>query len=142
MNIGFTIKLDKFPIKKNSKAIFQNRTTGQRFIASNSKAQGLINKLNAAMLAEKLRHKIETIDYDVSIAFRFYYPTKVYFTKQGKRSSKVGDLTNLIEAPQDALQKVGIIRNDSLICSLNGSIRGLSQDDNHYLRIEIEKYED
>lgn len=131
------IELPKFPIKKNSKSIFRNRSTGRPFIASNSKAQNLMNILNAELLKAKMMNKCGLIDYDVNVSFQFYFPSKVYFTKQGKRSNKVGDLSNLIEAPQDALQKVGILQNDSLICSLDQSFRAAIDSDVHKLKIII-----
>lgn len=133
------IELDRFAIKKNSKKIFRNKWTSKPFIASNTKAQDLMAKLNAALLAEKLRHKdFKTIDFDVNISFQFYFPTKSYYTKLGKRSPKIGDLSNLIEAPQDALQKVGILQNDSLINGLDGSFRAAIPE-GHKLKIVITK---
>jgi Holliday junction resolvase RusA-like endonuclease len=131
------IELPKFPIKKNSKQIFRNKSTGRPFIASNSKAQALMNILNAELLKAKMMSKCGLIDYDVNVSFQFYFPAKFYYTKQNKRSSKVGDLSNLVEAPQDALQKVGILQNDSLICSLDGSFRAAIDSDVHKLKIII-----
>jgi Holliday junction resolvase RusA-like endonuclease len=132
------IELPKFPIKKNSKAIFRNRATGRPFIASNSKAQNLMNILNAELLKAKMMNKdFKTIDYDVNVSFQFYVPQKIYYTKQGKRSNKVGDLSNLVESPQDALQKVGILANDSLINGLDGSFRAAIDSDVHKLKIII-----
>ena len=131
------IELPKFPIKKNSKAIFRNRATGRPFIASNSKAQNLMNILNAELLKAKMMNKCGLIDYDVNVSFQFYFPAKVYWTKSGKRSPKVGDLSNLVESPQDALQKVGILQNDSLINGLDGSFRAAIDSDVHKLKIII-----
>lgn len=137
--IEIVIELEKFPIKKNNKAIFQNRATGQRFIASNSKAQSLMNKLNAELLKEKLKQGISTIDYDVNVAMQFFYPEKLFYTKQGKRNSKIADLSNLFEAVSDGLQKVGIIQNDSLICGFDNSRRFALKGDKHILKIIITK---
>lgn len=134
------IELDKFPIKKNNKAIFRNKSTGQPFISSNSKAKSLMNILNAKLLQEKIRAGIDTITCDVNVSMQFYYPQSVYYTKQGKRSNKVADLSNLFEAVSDGLQKVGIIQNDSLINGFDGSFRAAIQD-GHKLKIVITKKE-
>lgn len=133
------IEIPKHGVKKNGKAIFQNRSTGKRFIASNSKAQYLENYMNAQLLKEKLKARIDTIKCDVNVAMIFYYPRKVFFTKQEKRSNRVADLSNLYEMPQDALQKVGIIENDSQICSHDGSRRMFIEENKFYLKIEITK---
>lgn len=134
------IDLPKFPIKKNNKAIFRNRTTGRAFIASNTKAQALMNILNAKLLQEKLRSGIDTIDYDVNVSMQFYFPQSVYFNKQGKRSAKVPDLDNLFAAINDGLQKVGIIKNDSQINGFDNSFRAAIPE-GHKLKIVITKKE-
>jgi Holliday junction resolvase RusA-like endonuclease len=131
------IELPRFPIKKNSKAIFRNRATGRPFIASNSKAQNLMNILNAELLKAKMMNKCGLIDYDVNVAMEFYFPAKTYWTKQGKRSNKVGDISNLYQSIEDGLQKVGILANDSLICSHNGSFRAAIDSDVYKLKIII-----
>ena len=132
------IELPKFPIKKNSKQIFKNRATGNNFIGSNSKAQYLMNYLNAQLMKEKLKNRIDTIEDEINVEMVFGFPHSVYFTKQGKRSNKVGDLSNLFEAVSDGLQKVGIISNDANINGFNGSKR-IPVDDNYILKIVITK---
>lgn len=134
------IDLPKFPIKKNNKAIFRNKATGRSFIASNSKAQSLMNILNAKLLQEKLRAGIDTITCDVNVSYQFYFAESVYFNKQGKRSARVPDLDNLFGAVSDGLQKVGILQNDSLINGFDGSFRAAIPE-GHKLKIVITKYE-
>jgi Holliday junction resolvase RusA-like endonuclease len=136
------IELPKHAIKKNGKSIFQNKSTGQRFIASNSKSQHLMSVLNAQLLKEKLKQRIDTIECDVNVKFIFGIPSSVYFTKKQTRSSRVPDLSNMVEAPQDAMQKVGIITNDSNIYSLNGSCRVPIEGAVYKLFIEITKIEE
>lgn len=133
------IQVPKHSIKKNSKQIFQNKATGKRFIASNSKAQYLENYLTHQLLIQKLKQRLETIEFDLSASFKFYFPENVYLTKLGKRSHRVADLSNLLEAPQDALQKAKVILNDSLICELNDCKRLISGDSFFYLEIELKK---
>jgi Holliday junction resolvase RusA-like endonuclease len=134
------IDVEKHAIKKNSKSIWRNKYTGKPFIATNDKARALINKLEASLLTEKLKARLQTIDCDVNVAMVFYFPTKAYYTKEGKRSSKVADLSNLFEAVSDSLQKVGIMQNDSLICSFDGSGRAAIPE-GYKLKIVISKYE-
>ena len=133
------IEVTRHGVKKNGKQIFKNRATGQRFIASNSKSKHLENLLNAYLLREKLKARLDTIDCDINACMIFYYPESVYFTKAGKRSNKVADLSNLYESVQDAMQKVGIIRNDSLICGHDGSKRLPISDNKYFLKIELTK---
>jgi Holliday junction resolvase RusA-like endonuclease len=114
-----------------------NRATGKRFIASNSKAQNLMNVLHAELLKAKMMNKCGLIDFDVNVSFQFFYPTKYFYTKQGKRSNKVADMSNLYQSIEDGLQKVGILSNDSLICSHNGSFRAAIDSDVHKLKIII-----
>lgn len=136
------IELPKFPIKKNNKAIFRNKATGRSFIASNSKAQSLMNILNTKLLQEKLRAGIDTIECDVNVSMQFYYPSKIFFCKKTqKRSKKIADIGNLYQAVEDGLQKVGIILNDNLIESHDHSGRFPIDGDIHKLRIVITKKE-
>jgi hypothetical protein len=41
-----------------------------------------------------------------------------FFTKKGTINQRSGDLTNLIQGPEDALTKAGIIADDSLITEI------------------------
>jgi Holliday junction resolvase RusA-like endonuclease len=135
------IELPRFPIKKNSKAIFRNRATGRPFIASNSKAQNLMNILNAELLKAKMMNKCGLIDYDVNVQMVFAFPSRVFFNKAGKRSKKIADIGNLYQAVEDGLQRVGIISNDNIICSHNFSERVPTSGDNHILKIVITRKE-
>lgn len=51
----------------------------------------------------------------------FIFSRQEYFTKKMVRSKTLGDLSNLYEVVQDALEKAGIIENDRLIYSHDGS---------------------
>ena len=135
------IELPKFPIKKNSKQIFRNKSTGRPFIASNSKAQALMNTLNAELLKAKMMSSCGLIDYDVNVQMVFAFPKKYFFNAKGKRSKKIADIGNLYQAVEDGLQKVGIIQNDSLICSHNLSDRLPTLGDTHILKIVITRKE-
>lgn len=130
------VEVNKHGILKNSKRIMK-KWSGQRFIGKSEKAQYAQDYLNAVLMREKLKSKLDTIDFDVNVKFVFHYPKSVYFTKAGKRSNKVGDLSNLYELPQDCLQKVGILANDGLIVSHDGSRRVPAE--KYMLEIEITK---
>lgn len=132
------IEVSSHGILKNSKQILR-KFSGQRFIGTSSRAKHAQNYLNALLLREKLKARIDTIDFDVNVKFVFHYPKSVYFTKSGKRSNKVGDLSNLYELPQDCLQKVGILSSDSLIASHDGSHRAPVDGVKYMLEIEITK---
>lgn len=132
----------KFPvpyhgIKKNSKQIAYNRKTNKTFIRSSDKALFLQKWLIQKLTAEKLKKRIDTISQDISIKFIFYFPESIYYTKQGIRSKKVADISNLYQLPEDVLQKVGIIENDSQIESHDGSRRRPINDNTAWLEIEI-----
>ncbi len=131
------IQVPRHGIKKNSKRIFKNFKTGKPFITSSQDAKASELILTRKLTIEKIKNKIDTITQDINVAYTFFYPETVYYTKQGIRSKKVGDLSNLIETPSDALQKAKIIENDSIICSLDGSKRMPIKDNNHWLEIKI-----
>jgi Holliday junction resolvase RusA-like endonuclease len=127
----------KHAIKKNSKEIRYNARTGSRFIASNSKAKFLEEWLVTRFRVEKLKQRIDCIGCDVNVKMVFTYPKSVYFTKDGRRSNRVADLSNLYSAVEDALQKAGVIINDSFICAHDGSKRTHHDSKEYLLSVEI-----
>lgn len=126
-------------IKKNSKKIAFNRATGNRFITSSDRAKQAQNHLTSALQYEKKSKWLDTITCDVNARFTFYFPEAFYFTKKGERSKKLADLSNLYELPQDVMQDVGIIENDSLIESHDGSSRKPIKGHKFWLEIELSK---
>lgn len=135
------IELPAFPIKKNSKALYKNRRTGKMFIGTNKKALDLTDFLLRELIKAKHMAKLETIECDVNVSFQFFYPMRSFFTKKNIRNAKLADLSNLIQGPEDALQKAGILKNDNIICSLDNSGRFAIDSTNHKLRIVIAKKE-
>lgn len=133
------VEVNKHGVLKNSKRILKKWSSEQRFIGKSENAEYAQKYLNAVLMREKLKSRVDTIDFDVNVKFVFHYPTSVYFTKAGKRSNKVGDLSNLYELPQDCLQKVGILANDSLIVSHDGSRRAPIEGVKYMLEIEISR---
>jgi Holliday junction resolvase RusA-like endonuclease len=137
------IKINRHGIKKNSKQIFMNKKTGARFIASSNNAKVAENWLLARLQVEKLKQKIDLpIDCDINAKFVFYFPKSVYYTKKGLRSKTLSDLSNLYELPQDCLQKINIILNDTLICSHDGSRREPIEGSDYFLEITLSTLHD
>lgn len=111
---------------KNSRPIFINKATGSRFIGKSKLLKEYIENglffLNRQKITDtnspcivqnnpdwqgKPRYPI---DFDIQITFTFYCMDK-----------RKRDLVNLCQAPLDLLQKAGIISDDSIVKSLDGS---------------------
>lgn len=95
-------------VKKNGRPIFFDASTGSRRIGK---------RASLAAMEEEAYYQLREqwgnrprITYRVSIAFLFWLPTQ-----------QDADLSNLIELPQDALQAAGILQNDLLVASLDGT---------------------
>lgn len=131
------IKLTGHGIKKNSKRIFKNKKTGRHFITSSSNAAFLEKELTLELIKLKNKNNLKTITNLISVSFIFIFPASKFYTKRGIRSKNLADISNLYELPQDALQKSGIIENDSQIENHNESGRVVGCDNNYYLRIVI-----
>jgi Holliday junction resolvase RusA-like endonuclease len=131
------IKTQSHYIKKNNKQIRRNRRTGIAFIASSNTAQicelQLVRKL---ALLRSTHQSVFPLQIPVSIAFTFHYKKN----KNGKPTKKIADLSNLIQGPEDALQKAGIILNDKLIESYDGTRRRYDADEN-ILEITVSRFE-
>lgn len=112
------IKVERHFTKKNHRPIKRNMKTGKPFIGKSSGLIGAENYLTSAYRMSLLRHnKFTTIDGPIWCVFLFFFPHEEYFTKKGQVSQRLGDLSNLYELPQDALQKAGVIKDDKLICA-------------------------
>jgi Holliday junction resolvase RusA-like endonuclease len=97
--------------------------------------------MESKLAIEKLKQRIDDpIDCDIHAQFTFYFPESVYYTKKGDRSAKLPDLSNLYELPQDVMQDMGIIKNDTLICSHDGSRREAVEGSNYYLEIILRRF--
>jgi len=134
-----TIQVSRHSSKKNEKIARRNAKTNKLFIGKSSKAlhceQWLLHKL----MIERLKQRIDKIECDINAEFVFYFPKSVYYTKEGVRSRKLPDLSNLYELPQDCLQQTLIILNDTQIVSHNGSRRESSEASFYSLRIILSK---
>ena len=126
MKILFDCKLqvESHLILKNSKSIYFNKCTGKRFITTSDKKKLEQLRLISLIRTEMFKQKcLMPINLPVAVSFIFAYPKHVYYTKRGTVSLKIGDLSNLVQGPEDAMQKAGLLSNDALIYSLDGSRR-------------------
>jgi Holliday junction resolvase RusA-like endonuclease len=129
--------ISRHPSQKNEKVIHYKRRTQTPFIGS---TKGFIIERHAMMACLKQEmvkqsHLLYPITDDVHIKFTFYFPN--YYTVKNLRNRKLPDLSNLYHFPEDCLQNVGIIENDSLICSHDGSRRLPSDDQFNHIEISI-----
>jgi len=101
-------------ILKNGKMICFNRKTGSRFIKSNDRVERY-NELALVQLRSQWKNQ-PPITVPVGIKMLF-------FGHWHRVSETIPDLSNLYEAPQDLLQKAGILLNDRQIEHHDGSRR-------------------
>lgn len=98
-------------IKKNGRPIHVNRHSGRAFIG---KSKRLADAEKDALA------QIQAQCGDISEPLPITYPVHVMFLfYRGDR--RACDLSNLYEFPQDILQEAGILENDALILSHDGS---------------------
>lgn len=125
-------------VLKNNKQISYNKKTGKRFLRSNDRVVFAQNWILNKLFNEKLKSRVDKINCYFNLKLIFYFPESVFYTKKGIRSLKIPDISNLYELPQDLLTKSGIIEDDTLVDSHNGSKRLPIEGSKYYLEIEIE----
>lgn len=121
--------------KKNSKRIFKN-SKGQMFIGGDKKSLGNLQSLINNFTLQGKKQLDEPINEPIKVTMRFHYP----YTKKGLIPKKIMDLSNLYQGPEDALQKAGVIKDDSLIESHDGSCRVYGSD-RKYIEVAIYRHE-
>lgn len=135
------IRVPRHSSKKNEKT--HGVRNGKIFIRKTEAAAHVESVLLCELRRTKYANRIfEPLTKDLHAKFTFYFPKTVYFTKKGQRSKKIPDLSNLYMLPEDCLQKVGIIENDTLIESHDGSRRESIEGREYFLRIELYEYSD
>lgn len=119
-------------IKKNGRPIFKDRRTGRRFLGKSEQLQGMEANAEADLWEQKTaaRGVVFPITEKLHATFLFYRDTHA-----------PADLSNLYELVQDALQKTGIIKNDTQIESHDGS-RKLYDPDNPRTEIILRPFEE
>jgi len=129
--INFTISGN--PVSsKNSRPVFINKATGSRFIGKSKLLKDYIDKglweLYKQLKNSDFKYTVECVmDFQTGILHRIKHPffpikndieiTFKFYVKDNRRR----DLVNLCQAPLDLLQKAGIISDDSIVKSLDGS---------------------
>lgn len=129
----FECEVDRHVVKKNSRPIFR---AGRRAMIGKSKE--LVNA--EKFLEKKLIIAAAASPKEYPIAGPYHVAYIFVFGPDRSREYKLCDLSNLIELPQDCLQKAGIIKNDRFIQSLDGTRKLMG--DRTFLRIEIMRYDE
>lgn len=109
-------------VKKNTQRVV--RKGGHTFVIYN---QRYVEWRKSAIL--QLKHQLNEIQpisfkEPVNLSLKFYFENK-----QGQ-----ADLSNLVEGIADVLEELGVIENDKLVCSLNGTSKHFGEE----ARVEIE----
>ena len=101
---------------KNSQRIFRNKRTGAAFIVAGKSAESWGAQAVRQLIEQysNLRHRANHTA-DCRITQDVHVKALIY------RDRRVGDLDNFEHAIGDALQKAGVIKNDSQIESWDGS---------------------
>lgn len=130
------IPVDRHVSKKNSRPVYSRG--GRPFIGKSDLLRTAEEHLVGALKDRLPDLKGEMIKGSIHCTFVFGIEKGQYYTKKGIRSMKLPDLSNLIQLPEDALQKAGIIENDTNILSLDGSRRIPSN--SNYIEITIRPF--
>lgn len=123
------ITVDSHGIKKNNRPIFRNKRTGKPFLGKSARFKGA--ESHFVLELQSLRNKYQIIKpFQGALHAMFLFGCKDFYTARGTVSRSIGDLSNMIELPQDALQEAGIIENDAQIHSLDLT-RRIPADENY-----------
>ena len=129
--------------QKNSRDLrFHTTPTGLRaYTATNRENRSDLDFLVLSLRQRAIELRLDKpIDHPVYGVFKLFFPWSIFYTQDGRISRRLIDLSNALQGPEDALQKAGIIENDSLICSYDGS-RRLPADE-YRLEIELFKFDE
>jgi Holliday junction resolvase RusA-like endonuclease len=119
------ILIGRVGIKKNGKSAFVKN--GRTFVTTSQRYKSWEKQATLQLLQAKVRSSIDLpIRIPINLSIKFYFPNHQHES----------DLTNLIQGPEDLLQTLGIIENDKLVHSLDGS-RKIFGADQFYTEIEI-----
>ena len=108
-------KIDGRPlILKNNKQIFVNPKTNRPVVLKNKNYEANIKDVHKTLEMQRMKYRND-IEFPIKacfVAYEFHYGNKI-----------MGDITNLYEAPNDAMQHVGILEDDKLIATTLPSCR-------------------
>lgn len=124
--------------KKNGRPIYKSQASGRPFLGKTAE----LLQAEREMLVNIMRAKdgAAPITAPINAKFTFWFHENKFWTKAGTRNKKLPDISNLYELPQDILQKAGVIFDDNLIESHDGS-RRLPHKDGTFLEIELTSFE-
>lgn len=112
-------------IKKNGKSVFVKN--GRAIITTSRNYKDFEKQATLCLLQQKARTLLDLpFRFPLNVCFKFYCPSHQYEF----------DLSNAVQGLEDILQKIGIIEDDKLIYSLDGS-RKIFGADRFYTEIEI-----
>jgi Holliday junction resolvase RusA-like endonuclease len=135
-------KVMRHAASKNEKTIRKNFKTGNRFIGKKDNAISSEEWIKRYLIREKIMQRIDTITCDLNLEVHFFFPQTVYFTKKGHRNQKITDLSNAYEIIQDCLQKTKVIKDDTQICSHDGSRRHPIEGNEYFVRIILTEFKE
>ena len=132
---------------KNDKIIRQSGF--KRFIGTKDRTKALKNEIVAKLMQSSRKAiysenkpYLTNINFPIRAQFLFIYAKDILITKRQTLNMKSGDLSNLYQLPEDALQSAGILENDCWIKSHSGSDIMISPDNKFYLEISLFKLND
>lgn len=105
-------------VLKNSKQIMVNRRTGKRFVTSSDAAKKY--RLACALQLRRQWGGRKPLDFPVNLKVVSFGPWKF---ADGQPEGNVPDASNLLQMPEDVFTEAGIIVDDRLVESHNGSHR-------------------
>jgi len=114
------------------------RMAGKRLFCG--KQQALINDRNYLILQMRQAWggKPSLKEY-IHAEFKFYFTN--FYTKKGEMNLKLGDLSNIIQHPEDCLTKAGVILDDAIIRSYDGSRKLPSDTGQNYLEVILRAFD-
>jgi Holliday junction resolvase RusA-like endonuclease len=122
--VDVTVGEDVFPlfleiplapiVKKNSRPIFINKTTGKPFIGKSDELRDWEKDAEDHLRSQLAKKGLADLKLDIPLLCTM-------FIYRAQSSSSPGDLSNYVEAPQDAMEKAGVMDNDRRIRSLDGT---------------------
>jgi len=139
------IDVIKHTSKKNRKTIRYNPKTRKPFIATDTSEDNHLKVLEVKLLKARAQNGLKKpLDCEMRAKFLFHYPDRVLRTRKDgsavtQRAKRLIDLSNLIQGVEDALQVAGVILDDLLIESYDGTRRIYGE--RSMPAIEIELYE-
>lgn len=114
--------------KKTSQVIGRNRRTGKPFIMSHKRTKGWEHHVAVTVQELMLKFGWRPFTGRVQVSAVFY-----------RAKNTTGDLTGYMQALADGLERSGLLPNDRLIASWDGTRLGIDRDDPR-VEVRIDPY--